>query len=259
MRFFVAYNRRPGDGVLKEAFQVQNDLDLLLKLQVVDYDLGELERSKDYLPDMMENLNREISEAKQKLQDTLQRLEEVRLSRKNTELEIKTREAELQKYQQQMMSIKTNREYDALVAEIDHIKEVIRQRESELLDAMEQVEQLEKDVTVYREKDIQITENNQRQLKILQEKMDSIGDKVADKQTARTRLIAEISHPALTVYERVRRGRGGRAVVTVKKRACGSCFKSLTPKKIQEIKRCDRVLTCDYCGSLLYWDEKESD
>ncbi len=35
---------------------MQNDLELLLKLQVIDYDLGELERSKEYLPDMMENL-----------------------------------------------------------------------------------------------------------------------------------------------------------------------------------------------------------
>jgi predicted nucleic acid-binding Zn-ribbon protein len=72
-------------------------------------------------------------------------------------------------------------------------------------------------------------------------------------------LIKDISRPALSTYERVRRGRGGRAVVTVKKRACGSCFKALTPKKIQEIKRADRVLTCDYCGCLLYWDNEESD
>ena len=31
---------------LKEAQPVRNDLELLLKLQVIDYDLGELERSK---------------------------------------------------------------------------------------------------------------------------------------------------------------------------------------------------------------------
>jgi predicted nucleic acid-binding Zn-ribbon protein len=52
---------------LKEAQPVRNDLELLLKLQVIDYDLGELERSKDYLPDMMGNLNREIQEARQEV------------------------------------------------------------------------------------------------------------------------------------------------------------------------------------------------
>ena len=36
---------------------MNSDLELLLKLQVIDYDIGELERSKEYLPDMMENLH----------------------------------------------------------------------------------------------------------------------------------------------------------------------------------------------------------
>jgi len=238
---------------------VQSDLELLLQLQIVDYDLGELERSKDYLPDMMQNLTREIEEAQHKLQDTIQGLEDAKVARKNTELELKAKEEALQKYQQQMMSIKTNKEYDALVAEIDNIKAIIQQRESELLETMEKIEQLEKDVVAHREKEAQVLENNQKQLTILQEKMDSIGEKVQDKQQARTILIKDISRPSLSVYERVRRGRGGRAVVTVKKRACGSCFKALTPKKIQEIKRNDRVLTCDYCGSLLYWDNEESE
>jgi predicted nucleic acid-binding Zn-ribbon protein len=230
-----------------------------VQLQIVDYDLGELERSKDYLPDMMQNLTREIEEAQHRLQETIQSLEEARVVRKNTELELKAKETALQKYQQQMMSIKTNKEYDALVAEIDNIKAIIQQRELELLEAMEKIEQLEKDAVTNREKEAQVLENNQKQLAILQEKMDSIGSKVEDKQQARTVLIKDISRPSLSVYERVRRGRGGRAVVTVKKRACGSCFKALTPKKIQEIKRNDKVLTCDYCGSLLYWDNEESE
>jgi predicted nucleic acid-binding Zn-ribbon protein len=243
---------------LKEAQPVRNDLELLLKLQVIDYDLGELERSKDYLPDMMGNLNREIQEARQKVVDTAAALEEARMKRKNFELEIKTREAELQKYQQQMMSIKTNREYDALVAEIDNIKAAISTNETELLQTMERIDQLEKDTVAWREKEAAIVGNNQKQLLVLQEKMDSIGDKVSEKRQSREEIVQSISVPVMATYERVRKGRGGRAVVVIKKRACSSCFKALTPRKIQEIKRGGQVMTCDYCGSLLFWDEEES-
>src|SRR5512145_3146126 len=102
---------------MKEA-PMQSDLELLLKLQVIDYDLGELERSKEYLPDMMENLNREIRETEQKLTDARQRFEDAQLRQKQLELEVKSKEADLARYQQQMMTIKTNKEYDALIAEI---------------------------------------------------------------------------------------------------------------------------------------------
>ncbi|MEW5796616.1 MAG: C4-type zinc ribbon domain-containing protein [Candidatus Zixiibacteriota bacterium] len=237
---------------------MRNDLELLLKLQVIDYDLGELERSKDYLPDMMENLNREIQEAKQKVIDTASALDEARMTRKRLELEIKARESELQKYQQQMMSIKTNREYDALVAEIDNIKAAISNHETDLLKTMDLIDQLDKEGNLWREKEASIIENNQKQLQVLQEKMDSIGDKVSEKKGSRQEIVQSISTGVMATYERVRKGRGGRAVVVVKKKACSSCFKSLTPKKIQEIKRADHVYTCDYCGCLLYWDEEES-
>ena len=242
----------------KETPPVNSDLELLLELQVIDYDLGELERSKDYLPDMMENLQREVDDAKQKVVNTASALEEAKVTQKNLELEIQTREAELQKFQQQMMAIKTNKEYDALVAEIDNIKSAITTAYAELETVETTNKQLDKDIVECREKEISTVENNQKQLAVLQEKVDSIGDKVAAKREARHSVSSSISKPLISTYERVRKGRGGRAVVMVKKKACNSCFKALTPHRIQEIKRTDKVLVCEFCGCLLYWDPEES-
>lgn len=237
---------------------MQRDLEMLLKLQVIDYDLGELERSKEYLPDMMGNLNREIQEATRKLTETTKQIADAKVRQKNLELEIKSKEAELARYQQQMMSIKTNKEYDALVAEIDAIKGAISARETEMLETMAVLTNLEKEVGALHEREAQVRENNSRQLQILQEKIDSIGSKVSSKITSRQEIVTTISRPTLSVYERVRKGRGGRVVVSVRKRACSSCFKALTPKKAQEIKRSDQIIACDNCGCLLYWDDEES-
>jgi predicted nucleic acid-binding Zn-ribbon protein len=237
---------------------IKSDLELLLQLQVIDYDLGELERSKEYLPDMMATLRREMEEVTSRLAEQRKALDHSRVMQKNLELEIKSKEAALQKYQQQMMSIKTNKEYDALVAEIDAIKMAISTAESSLLQTMDLSAALEKEIESLVEKDRQVQENNARQLQILQEKIDSIDEKVSDKESARQDIVNAVPKRTLSIYERVRRGKGGRAVVTVRKRACGACFKALTPKKIQEIKRGDTIHTCDACGCLLYWDDDES-
>ena len=76
---------------------------------------------------------------------------------------------------------------------------------------------------------------------------------------SRQEILTAVPRATLSTYERVRRGKGGRVVVTVRKRACSACFKAITPKKVQEIKRNDQIITCDNCGCLLYWDESESD
>jgi predicted nucleic acid-binding Zn-ribbon protein len=234
------------------------DLDKLLKLQVIDYDLGELERSKEYLPDMMDNLKREMTEAQLKYETATSDLEDGKIRQKNLELEISTKEAELQKYQQQMMSIKTNKEYDALVSEIDSIKGNISNFETELLETIDLIGDLEKNISEYEEKYNQIKDNNSKQLDILQQKIDSIGDKVSAKNSERKELSSSIPRQLISIYDRVRRGKGGSAVVAVKKRACGACYKAQTPKKIQDIRKGDRIFTCDNCGRLLYWDDDES-
>ena len=60
-----------------------------------------------------------------------------------------------------------------------------------------------------------------------------------------------VTKATLSVYERVRRGRGSPVVVAVKKNACGACFKAQPPQRIQELRKGLTVITCDNCGRFL--------
>lgn len=236
-----------------------SDLEMLLKLQVIDYDLGELERSKEYIPDMMENLNREIEEARANFSRTEKELTESKLSLNNLELEAKTKQQQLEKLKSQMMSIKTNKEYDALISQIDSTKEHIGERETQILELIEKVESLESSIDDLKTKSEEIKNQNKKQLAILQQKMDSVGSKIDNKEAERNNIREKVSRRTMSVYERVRKNRGGDVVVTVKKRACGACYKALPPHRIQEIKRGDQIITCDNCGRMLIWQDGVSD
>ncbi|RKX23672.1 MAG: hypothetical protein DRP46_14370 [Candidatus Zixiibacteriota bacterium] len=236
-----------------------SDIELLLKLQVIDYDLGELERSKEYIPDMMENLKREIKESEELFQKTEKELSESKVMQKNLELEISTRQEELKKLQTQMMSIKTNKEYDALISQIDSVKEAISDRETQVLELIEKIEKLNGSIDDYRKNAEESRVQNEKQLAVLQEKMDSVGSKVSIKQDERHRIEVQVPKRTMSIYERVRKNRGGDVVVTVKKRASGSCYKALPPHRIQEIKRGDQIITCDNCGRMLVWIDGESE
>ena len=236
-----------------------NDLQMLLELQTIDYDLGELERSKEYIPDMMENLRREINEAVELFQKTEQELSESKVTQSKLELEVKAKQEELKKLQAQMMSIKTNKEYDALISQIDNAKETISEKETEILELIEKIEKLESGIDDYNNKAEEIREQNEKQLAILQEKMDSVGSIIDSKEGERTSIMVKVSKRTMSVYERIRRNRGGDVVVPVRKRACGACYKALPPHTIQEIKRGDQIITCDNCGRMLLWQNGVSE
>lgn len=238
---------------------MKEDLELLLKLQVLDYDRGELERSKEYIPDMMDNLKREITENEDNFSSNEKELSEATIVQKNLELEVSSLQDDLKKLKSQMMAIKTNKEYDALVSQIDAVKGSMNDKETTLLETIESVEMLEDGIGELRKKSVDTKKTNDDQLGILQEKMDSVGTKVKMKDDERQNITVRVPKRIMSIYERIRKSRGGSVVITVKKRACGACFKALPPHRIQELKRGDQMITCDNCGRLLFWQDGKSE
>jgi len=234
---------------------MNGDLELLLKLQSIDYDLGELERSKEYIPDMMENLQREIKDSDGKLQEVTKALSTDRLEKKDAELQLQEKQEKLKVLQDRMMAIKTNKEYDALVSEIDQIKESISDLETRTLELMGEIEKYEKELDDLKAQTASITDVNSGQLKSLQEQIDTVGTKIQSKEKERQSLVSQVNKRVMSTYDRIRKGKGGAAVVAVKKRACGACYKALPPQRIQEIKLGEQIITCDSCGRMLIWTD----
>jgi hypothetical protein len=236
---------------------MQNDLEMLLKLQNIDYDLEELDRSREYLPDMINNLKKEMEEISRTLKESEERLTQQVLQRKKLELDIEEINSELARLQKQMRDIKTNREYDALVTEIANRKTKISESEEELLKTLAEIDELQDKVKEYKERVVEVDKNNRVQLESLNKEMDSIGTKVKQKQDERKNISVRINKNVLATYERVKKVKGGAAVVSVRKRACSGCYKSLPPQKIQEIKKGENLITCDSCGRILTWIDEE--
>jgi hypothetical protein len=236
---------------------MQNDLEMLLKLQNIDYDLEELDRSREYLPDMINNLKKEMEEISRTLKESEERLTQQVLQRKKLELDIEEINSELARLQKQMRDIKTNREYDALVTEIANRKTKISESEEELLKTLAEIDELQDKVKEYKERVVEVDKNNRVQLESLNKEMDSIGTKVKQKQDERKNISVRINKNVLSTYERVKKVKGGAAVVSVRKRACSGCYKSLPPQKIQEIKKGENLITCDSCGRILTWIDEE--
>ena len=235
---------------------IEKEVEMLLKLQSVDYDLGELERSKDYLPEMINNLESQVEETTKALEDSEKEFKEQNLLNERLDLELTTLNQELAKLQKQMMIIKTNKEYDAITNEIANRKLRISEIEEEILKALTRIDDLKESIKEYREKLQGIEEINADQLVQLREELNSIDDKIKIKEGDRKNITVRIDRKLLATYERVKKGRGNQVVVTIKKRACGACYKGIPPQVIQEIRKGDIIYTCDNCGRILLWNDK---
>jgi predicted nucleic acid-binding Zn-ribbon protein len=72
---------------------------------------------------------------------------------------------------------------------------------------------------------------------------------------SRDKVLVHIAKTDLAVYQRIRKARKGKAVVSVSRNACGGCFARVPPQKILELRRNDRIFTCEHCGRILVSDD----
>jgi len=232
---------------------MQQVLSSLLDLQEIDEQLGELDRSKVYLPEIIENINDEMSKLEKELNENQGKYTEAQIQLKQFELDIEADKESLEKYQNQMKVIKTNKEYDALITEIDGKKQKISDNEDEILRLMGVIDESSEKIEELKVKLEEARKNNQAHLESLRGELNSLESKIKDKKQLRQQLAKSLDRKALTVYERIRKGKGGMAVVPLRKKACGGCFKQIPPQMVQQIRRGDRIYTCDSCGRILIW------
>jgi predicted nucleic acid-binding Zn-ribbon protein len=237
---------------------LQKDLSLLLDLQEIDDQLGELERSKIYLPEMIQNLEKELTDLEKAIDDDGAALLESEKEQKLLELEIETDKQELEKFQKQMRVIKTNKEYDALTAEIDSKRREISYKEEQVLTLMAQIDEYQEKLAEMKGRLQEIQASNTEQLKMLKKQASTLQAKIDEKMAQRGNIVKDINRQVIGTYERVRKGKGGMVVVPIRKKACSGCFKQIPPQRIQEIRRGDRIFACDSCGRILIWTDESA-
>ena len=238
--------------------ELQKDLSLLLDLQEIDDQLGELERSKIYLPEMIQNLEKELTDLDQTIADDGAAMLESEKNQKLLELEIETDKQELEKFQKQMRIIKTNKEYDALTAEIDSKRREISDKEEQVLTLMAQIDEYQEKLIEMKERLQEVQAANTEQLKMLKAQASTLEAKIDEKMALRINIAKDINRQVIGIYERVRKGKGGMVVVPIRKKACGGCFRQIPPQRIQEIRRGDRIFACDSCGRILIWTDESA-
>jgi predicted nucleic acid-binding Zn-ribbon protein len=234
---------------------MRETLDMLTKLQEIDQKVDGLADSKVNLPGQIENLKKQVQELEDFISQGEENLAQLEKEKREGELNLQEAQDELKKYQQQLYRIKTNREYDAIQAEIDAQKTKISEHEESILNIMTASEELAETLDERRGELEAVKAENVPKWEQLERDLSSIEDKMAMERDHRKNVTVRMEKNLLNTYERIRKVKNGLAIVAIRKRACGGCFKTLPPQKIQEIRRTNRIITCENCGRILYWDD----
>ncbi len=233
---------------------MNNTLEQLIKLQEIDHRLLEIKEDMGDLPSKVESQELEIATIQSENEKKHKRIVQIDKDIRHHESEIEDFSTKLEKYKEQLFLVKSNKEYDAISNEIDHMKTTISKSESVQLQFEEEKIELEEFIKLNMNK-IEFTSESLISNRIeLQTAMDDTTHEQEELESNRNILYKDIEQTYLSKYEILRNAREGVGMASIIGSSCGGCYSQLPPQMVIEIQENKQIITCPSCDILQFWD-----
>jgi predicted nucleic acid-binding Zn-ribbon protein len=233
---------------------VDAQLKTLIDLQSVDTRIAAHEAEAARLPKEIAAIHAEIEAAKKDVDAGKTRLDAAKKDQRTREKDLEVVQAKRSKTEGRLYEVKTNKEYSAVLAEIEEIKQEKGRVEEEILVLMESQERLTADIKDAEGRFKSRETQGKQEEGALQEKLRAVEADLALVRTERAELARQLPAPVLADYDKLLKARGGLALAqVVKPNLCGGCRMTVTPQRLQELRAQSALLPCESCGRYLYW------
>jgi predicted nucleic acid-binding Zn-ribbon protein len=232
---------------------MQEIIEKLLVLQDRDRKIVRVTQELAHIGPERESLKAKAASTQGALDTAKLRVKQIESERKQRDLEIEAKKAQIEKYLNQQLLTRKNEEYKALTHEIEMAKEVIFKIEDAEIVLMEQAEAAQKEVVrataeaaaAKKLVDDQITQLNARE--------ENLKKDFAALTADRAQLAAAVDDSTRNRYERIFKSKGENVVVGIEHSACGGCHMKLPTQIVTHCRANAELVTCPSCGRILYY------
>jgi predicted nucleic acid-binding Zn-ribbon protein len=228
------------------------DLERLIRLQELDTRAEQARHDIAAIPERVQALETRLAERRDALAAARQSLSDAQTARRALEKDLAVVQTRLSRFKDQLMEVRTNKEYTAMQKEIATAEQEVRSFEDRILERMLEGDELSAAVKAA-EKALSAEEqgvaNERASLDRGKTALEEEVDAVVGRRAA---LAAETPRDVLDRFERVVRQRGV-AVAEARGGHCTICHVRLRPQMFNEIRRNDAIIQCESCNRILYF------
>ncbi len=236
-----------------EAKIANAELQSLVQLQDLDLALKQLRDKVRRVPVELSVLEQDLADCRRLYESVVQNQEEGDKQRRHLESEVETSRQKLSKYKDQLMSVKTNKEYQAMLAEIANCEQEISAKEDQILERMMVADEWKerqrgaKEGLGAREKEIHAKRQELEAFRTQSE------NELNHLEGQRSVLRQSLSPELFELYERIATARHGVAVAPALDQSCQGCHVRLRPQLFNEVKMNLQIIRCESCSRILYY------
>lgn len=230
----------------------REQLNTLIQYQTVDVESERIQADLEELPKRVDTLEAQLLASKTDIGKSEEALAERHKDYRQHEEDINTNQEMIRKSNEKLPSVKTNKEYHALLKEIETLKKKNSAIEDQALTNLNQIEDDEKKALLTRDESAALQEE------IEQEKSDILAESQEQKeQLARLKeelqaIAADVPERLMKRFKQVRQQMPGLALVAAKNSVCQGCHLNIPPQMYNNLQRSGTLQFCPFCHRMIY-------
>jgi hypothetical protein len=235
---------------------MKDQIDILVSLQQIEIESSSVKIHLCSITKRLDLLNNSQNALKQRIADESAKIDEWRKQYRSYESDIKQNQIMIKRSQERLNSIKNNREYQALLKEIEELKRTNAAIEDQMIDCLNQADDSEKKTAAMHE-ELQLVENDiLKEQQIVGVETENAGKRLNELDLERQKMSGKIEADVLKLFRKVQSQQvRGNAVVPVQDAVCHGCYVNIPPQMYNELQRCDKLRMCPNCQRIIYWKQ----
>jgi len=236
------------------------ELDKLIELQKTDTNLRRLKRSLETAETGRAALELEFEQHAFSIREIQNKRDTLNAKRADLEKQIAENKTYSERADRNLKHAQNQKEYETAMRETDALQKQIAAFETQIVEIMEEVEGLDKELeerseeitTLDGKRDAALAEFDSA----LKKDKSEFDSETKHRQTA----FATLPPNLASIYDRMaQRSRDGIAVAQVKNGSCSACYMHLRPQVQLNVKKGDEIITCESCSRILYIPSREAE
>jgi predicted nucleic acid-binding Zn-ribbon protein len=235
---------------------VDIDFELIIQLQQLDTEIRNAGLVLEGIPRLVQDIDKKIQAGSKLVADAKDKMAQNQKKRRDLETEVKDIKVQIGKYKRQLNEVKTNKEYTALLKEIEESQHKVDTFEEAIIAEMLAADDVEEEIKAALHRQGQDEDSLKKEKLVLDEKMKETEAKFAALNKDREALLPRIPREQMRLYEAIYQKKGGTALSPVTGDFCAMCHMRVRPQMLNELRDRTKVIMCENCGRILYWTVK---
>jgi predicted nucleic acid-binding Zn-ribbon protein len=231
---------------------VREQLIRLVRIQEMAQQTAASRRIVDEAPGHLEEIENRFRERNAEYVAVKERFDALEADRNKRSDDLETLEEHRDKYQADLMQVQNQREYAAMLKEIDAVKSQIAENEEAVLKDMEELETVKVELASHEAHINEERKTVERERKAVEEQVAEAHRTIETLEAERARNESDLPAQLAAAIHRLEHGRSGVFLSKAVDGTCQTCYVRVRPQVFQEIRTAVKIHACSNCRRFLY-------